>query len=247
MMLLTLAVLGIFAFNNQLEEVDEGHPQPVIVELFTSQGCSSCPSADIALQEIMDEAERKNQPIYGLSFHVSYWNYLGWKDPYSKKDFTARQYQYAEKRHSQVYTPQTWINGSREFVGSRKRDIAETIQTQSKKPKSHRIEINDFTTTGNNLQFAYEVDGEMQGIQLNLALVQKEGTNYIKRGENRGRTLSHGNIVREFVTTTNPKGKIQFEIPDDLDINEAILIAYTQKQSTFEVTGAARSNILQAR
>src|SRR5438445_2521237 len=92
---------------------------PVVIELFTSQGCSSCPVADKNLAEIIEKAETNGQQVYGLSFHVDYWNDIGWKDPYSKAEFTERQKKYASIRSFEnIYTPQMIVNGETEFVGS---------------------------------------------------------------------------------------------------------------------------------
>ncbi|UXE65183.1 MAG: DUF1223 domain-containing protein [Chryseotalea sp. WA131a] len=76
---------------------------PVIIELFTSQGCSSCPAADKNLTEILQKAAKEGQPVYGLSFHVDYWNYIGWKDTYSSKAFTEQQRKYSEQLGFVVY------------------------------------------------------------------------------------------------------------------------------------------------
>src|SRR5437899_2881738 len=101
---------------------------PVVVELFTSQGCSSCPAADKNLAEIIEKAEANGQQVIGLSFHVDYWNYIGWKDPYSKAEFTERQRKYALRMNSEnIYTPQMIVNGESEFVGSDKNTSTKEI------------------------------------------------------------------------------------------------------------------------
>ena len=89
-----------------------------VVELFTSQGCSSCPPADTALQQVERVAKERNLRVYCLSFHVDYWNRLGWNDPYSHADYSARQATYAAKKtDNNLYTPQMIVNGTDEFVG----------------------------------------------------------------------------------------------------------------------------------
>src|SRR5258706_7835451 len=116
-LVLTMTSLAMFSQQN-----------PVVIELFTSQGCSSCPAADKNLAEIIEDAEKNGQPVYGLSFHVDYWNYIGWKDPYSNPGYTARQHQYAQKLNSEsVYTPQMIVNGEIEFVGSNKKASSEAV------------------------------------------------------------------------------------------------------------------------
>src|SRR5579872_5297720 len=113
MILLLFVIISSAAFSQN---------NPVVIELFTSQGCSSCPAADKNLAELIEEAEKKGLPVYGLSFHVDYWNYIGWKDPYSRSEYTARQREYSSFLNSEtVYTPQMIVNGEVEFVGSDKK------------------------------------------------------------------------------------------------------------------------------
>ena len=109
-----------------------------VVELFTSQGCSSCPAADKILAEY---AERKD--VLALSFHVDYWNYLGWKDTFSRAEFTERQRRYAAsfRRHG-VYTPQAVVNGRTHAVGSRKKDIEALINEYVRNGKSLTVAVN---------------------------------------------------------------------------------------------------------
>src|SRR5450755_3698233 len=100
-----------------------GHKNVAVLELFTSQGCSSCPPADRLLGTY---TLREN--VIVLSFHVDYWNNLGWKDPFSSKAFTERQYNYASAIHAEVYTPQLVINGQSEMVGSNESKISAVIK-----------------------------------------------------------------------------------------------------------------------
>src|SRR5258706_3032673 len=117
---------------------------PVVMDLVTSQGCSSCPAADKNLAEINEDAEKNGQPVYGLSFHVDYWNYIGWKDPYSKPEYTARQHQYAQKLNSEsVYTPQMIVNGEIEFVGSNKKASSEAVAQALTKEMPYHISLNN--------------------------------------------------------------------------------------------------------
>ena len=103
-----------------------------LVELFTSQGCSSCPAADKYLSELIEKAKKEGKTIFALSFHVDYWNYIGWRDPYSSKEFTDRQKTYFENtKTTSIYTPQVLVNGSEEFVGSNKKGIEGAVDRKS--------------------------------------------------------------------------------------------------------------------
>ena len=113
-----LLAFSILAFQH-IDQVEQSNEKQIqngvnVVELFTSQGCSSCPPADALLAQIKDDTN-----VIALSYHVDYWNYLGWKDPYSNKAYSAYQRSYAKELNSGVYTPQMVVNGSKEFVGSK--------------------------------------------------------------------------------------------------------------------------------
>ena len=123
-----LIVISSF-FNN----VDDATKPIVVVELFTSEGCSSCPPADKLLSRIVDDAN-DHVEVLALSFHVDYWDYIGWKDPYAKSTFTQRQRAYARKFYSsQIYTPQMVVNGKHEFVGSDQRKWNSVFSSISKR------------------------------------------------------------------------------------------------------------------
>ena len=120
-----MAILQILSLlGGLMVDTLENEKPFVVVELFTSEGCSSCPPADELLSEIVD-GRYENTDVIGLSFHVDYWDYIGWKDPYASRDFTNRQRIYAEKlRSHQLYTPQMVVNGKHEFVGSNRQQNA---------------------------------------------------------------------------------------------------------------------------
>lgn len=159
---------------------------PIVVELFTSQGCSSCPPADAFLTDLA----RKRADVLPLAFHVTYWDYLGWKDPYSLDAATARQREYA--RHlgeNGIYTPQMVVDGTTGFVGSSRSSGLSAIAAASPKPVSVSV-----TRDG---QFLLIAVGPGIG-QARVLLVGFDPTHEtpIGRGENRGRTLTETNIVR---------------------------------------------------
>lgn len=184
-----LAVCLIFCFGNA-----EAQDDFVLIELFTSQGCSSCPAADKNLSEILNSGI--DNQVIGLSFHVDYWNYIGWKDPYSNKLFSERQRNYAEALNATVYTPQMIVNGREVFVGS---DKQKTLLAISQKQKSeYRIIVKDMVVNKDHVTFNYTLDGEPENQAMCIALVERNIENYVPKGENSGRTLHHDNVVRAF-------------------------------------------------
>ena len=110
-------ILLMTAFNIAFAQADSSKPFAV-VELFSSEGCSSCPPADALLRQITSYARDNHQRIYTLSFQVDYWNNLGWTDPFSSPQFSERQRQYAGVLSGGVYTPEMIVNGQEAFVGS---------------------------------------------------------------------------------------------------------------------------------
>lgn len=213
-----------------------------VVELFTSQGCSSCPPADTVLQQVKSVAEKGNYPVYVLSFHVDYWNRLGWTDPYSSEEFTQRQRAYASASGSnRVYTPQMVVNGTREFVGSKK-DMANTaIVASLKQPSSVDVKLKNVKSpTGNTLVIDYEVRGAKPGQMINVALVESPQANKVPRGENGGRTLRHVNVVRSFKTVAlkQTSGKVELELPADVNAKNVKVIGYVQNARDRKIVGA---------
>jgi hypothetical protein len=171
---------------------------PVLVELFTSEGCSSCPPADALLSRL-----GRTQPVHGaeiiaLEEHVDYWDRLGWKDPFSSEEATARQNDYGSAfGGEQIYTPQMIVDGRTEFVGSSDSDAFRAIRSASQSPKpTVRLDWGD----GDNLKINVSpLTGAMHGDDLQLFLVIAENMLHtdVKRGENAGRALEHNGVVRQ--------------------------------------------------
>ena len=208
-----------------------------VVELFTSQGCSSCPSADRVLSKIVNNAG--DRPIYALSFHVDYWDYLGWKDPYSTRVFTNRQRSYAAAlRSTSIYTPQMIVNGEEELVGSNEAKANELIDAAIHDNRGHQLKF-VFQQKGSALFIDYRLSGETTDKVINIALVERNITTSVTRGENRNRTLTHDNVVRSFLQVpAGISGEVKLPVPDDLVSENASVIIYVQDNSTYEITGA---------
>ncbi len=159
----------------------------VVVELFTSQGCSSCPPADRLLGELADKPG-----ILALSYHVDYWDYLGWKDPYSAAFATERQRAYARTmRLRTVYTPQTVIDGRLETVGSRRSQVLSLIAESLREGPAEAVLLDVANDVGG---FSVGVEGGV-GAEVTLVEYLPLAETKIPRGENRGRTLTEHNVV----------------------------------------------------
>lgn len=211
-----------------------------VVELFTSEGCSSCPAADAAVAELLSQ---KNKDVYILSFHVDYWNRLGWTDAFSQPAFSARQGTYAEHFSlNGVYTPQVVVNGLTEFVGSDENKLHAAVENNLHKEAVSDLNINA-NRMNNTLTVNYTIS-EPHAVFLHIALVQPEATTVVKKGENGGRTLHHVNIVRALQTAdVSGKGYLTVEIPAALAGTPLQLIAYTQSKENFSILGAIQKEL----
>ena len=216
-----------------------------VIELFTSQGCSSCPSADELLKKIARIAREKDLPVYVLSFHVDYWNRLGWTDPYSDASYSQRQRDYALASESRrVYTPQMIVGGTQDFVGSdESKAVAAITDMLSRKAQSKvhvRVEASD---RQEQIAVSYSVEGSNRGDVLHLALVNSPAANSVPTGENAGRRLSHVNVVRSIKTAKLDRstGRVLLEVPADVDLNAASILAFVQNSQSRRITGASSS------
>jgi hypothetical protein len=208
-----------------------------VLELFTSEGCSSCPPADRLLPQLAD----LDASVIPLSFHVDYWNHLGWKDPFSKAEFSERQRAYGERFHLEsIYTPQLIINGEYELVGSSRSTAEADIKKVLSEKPGVEIKIDEVTRHENELSVSCHLSGNWKNTNLAAAVVQKHAEVQVKGGENSGKKLSHLNIVRAFVEKpSESKMNFQVEIPTDLKDDNLQLILYVQQQGDLKVAGAA--------
>src|ERR1700678_3836485 len=157
---------------------------PVLVELFTSEGCSDCPPADHMLEQL-------DPRVVVLSEHVDYWNHLGWKDPYSSHENSVRQEEYNHRFQTDgPYTPQMVVDGAAQFVGSdAKRAVAEITKATERPKALVRVERS-------SAGIQVDVDGSPEAAGVFLALAQESGTSKVATGENKGRQLHHVAMLR---------------------------------------------------
>lgn len=222
-----------------------GYAPVAVLELFTSQGCSSCPSADRLLTETLSEAAKTNKNIIGLSFHVDYWDRLGWKDPFSSHAYTQRQYQYSTHfAQNGVYTPQEVLNGRQEFVGSNRSKQVSALKEALSQPATVGVLVTAGAPKNNKLTISYQLYGDLTDAVLNVALVSKTTETTVQRGENAGRKLAHDNVVRAFQTIpAATRGTLSVLMPTDYNPGNGAIVAYVQARQTLAVRGAALVNL----
>lgn len=219
------------------EQMIAGSYAPVaVLELFTSEGCSSCPPAD----DLLPQLARLDSNIIPLSFHVDYWNRLGWTDPFSSSEYSERQREYAKHLNLEsVYTPQLIVNGEYELVGSSRNAAEATIKKVLKEKAAISLAISDVKLSKNKLNFSVTVTGETKGMNLLAALVQKNAVTTVKAGENSGARLTHTNVVRSFgMEPAAAKKEMELEFPENIGSGNWQLIVYTSRKSDLKITGA---------
>ena len=211
----------------------------VVMELFTSQGCSSCPSADDLLGKY---ALMNNEKIIPVAFHVDYWNHLGWKDSFSTPAYTQRQRLYAEKfLSSSVYTPQLVINGYKEMVGSDKVKIESTVNAELKKEAAVSITIKKTGIDNGLVKIDYTVSGASDKTDIVMLLVQDKAITKIRAGENDGLSLNNYNVVRDFVTAKmDAAGEAVLHLPKYTDGKGYSIVLFAQDKNTGQITGAVK-------
>ncbi|MBM0279478.1 DUF1223 domain-containing protein [Micromonospora tarensis] len=213
-----------------------------VVELFTSQGCNSCPPAEELLTEIERDARQRGQAVFGLGFHVDYWDDLGWPDQFADAAYTARQEAYARALGTRgLYTPQMVVNGSVEFVGSDRRRAAGAIASALASPPATSLALSVAERGGQRVVLDYRVERPPERTVLNVALVQRGLESEIARGENAGRTLRQDNVVRAFVSVglDAEQGRVELATPSDLDPGGAAVVGYVQEDGHRSVVGAS--------
>jgi hypothetical protein len=208
---------------------------PVLVELFTSEGCSSCPPADELLAKLNTVQPIPGVDIIVLSEHVDYWNQLGWKDPYSAALFSDRQRRYATVlRSDDVYTPEAVIDGRTGVVGSNGGQVLSAIREAAKETKTALTLAAQ--RDGNQVNVKVEQAGQAD---LWVALVEASATSRVMHGENGGRTLQHVGVVRAMQHLKDGTGRIT--IDPAWGAKGLRVVAFAQDKRSLRVIGAAQA------
>ncbi|HKR64908.1 MAG TPA: DUF1223 domain-containing protein [Thermoanaerobaculia bacterium] len=207
----------------------------VVVELFTSQGCSSCPPADRLLSRLAHE------DVIPLAYHVDYWNHLGWSDPFSSPRWSERQRAYAQAlRTPQVYTPQAIVNGQTQLVGSAERAIRDEIARQRALPERGVVSIERISRVGNELHVDLRARG---AANLVVTLFENGITTKVSAGENANRALTDDAIVRWQLTQSATTTSIKIPLHPSWRADHLGVVAYLQDPRTLAIFGAASRRV----
>jgi hypothetical protein len=170
-------------------------PADVLIELFTSEGCESCPPADEVLIELVRKQPVPGVRVIALSEHVDYWDQGGWKDPFSSAAFTRRQNDYAGALNADVYTPQLVIDGRTAVIGSNRGAVVAAIRSAAAKPKAV-LTLTWVAGSGRDLQVTVPAAPMLADCRVFIAITEDRLSNQVKRGENAGRELRHDAVTR---------------------------------------------------
>jgi hypothetical protein len=218
---------------------------PVVLELFTSEGCSSCPPADNVLSRLEKEQPVDGVEIIALGEHVDYWDHLGWKDRYSSPLFTARQQDYGRTfRLESVYTPQLVVNGEKEVLGSDFNAATQAIRSVARAPRASV----SMKFSGSDL--AFEVRGlppNVHNADMYLAVTESSVESAVAQGENAGRRLRHAPVVRSLTSLgkldTRKDGAYtataRLMLHQDWNRANLRLVLFVEDHATHKVIGAS--------
>ncbi|SHF08276.1 DUF1223 domain-containing protein [Chryseobacterium sp. OV279] len=214
-----------------------------VLELFTSEGCSSCPPADDLMGQI--QKEYKDQPVYILSYHVDYWNRLGWKDRFSSAENSQRQQAYSRLLKSQTYTPQLVVNGNTEFVGSDSNAVENAIQKVIMSSKNVSINLSA-AVSQKAITISFKTTQTDSQDKLLINLVEKKSSTQVNGGENEGHRLQHWQIVHEQEKVSLKdyhEGTVNFKLPDNFSSDNWEVIGFIQNPKTGTISGVSRAII----
>jgi len=261
LIVLSITVVGTILVTSTEEKrkapvADESARTPVIVELFTSEGCSSCPPADAVLAQLEKMQPVKGVDVIVLSQHVDYWNRLGWADPFSSPEFSERQGEYARAFGKDgVYTPQMIIDGQTEFPGGNRNRATEAIAKAAQTPKAsvqltipaqgqEEKKLGQMRLKVNVSRLPAVSGGEAEVL---LAITENNLTTDVSRGENAGRRLSHVGVVRSLKVIGNidRQGNGAFAADTLVELGKGVrrdnarAVVFVQERASRRVLGAA--------
>jgi hypothetical protein len=232
---------------------DDTPRNPVLIELFTSEGCSSCPPADALLERLDQSQSVSGAELIVLSEHVDYWDGIGWKDPYSSHEYSERQSAYAAQFGlGSIYTPQMVVDGHFEFVGSDERRASQAIKEAAKASKV-RVSISSGSSDGKTITVRVEAgplpsSTNTQSAGVFLAIADNSDESQVSGGENAGRKLQHVAVLRKLTRIGSIDASSEFSRNINLDLRSKNhgnwrIVAIVQESEAGRVLGAGLTRL----
>jgi hypothetical protein len=232
--ILCLAALIPFAANAGTCEMQSGATRTHLVELYTSEGCNSCPPAEQWMSSIRDK-----EGLVGLEFHVDYWDSPAWHDPYAKQAWARRQEAKAQRAKAHVYTPQIWLDGKlwKSWPKGDPPGAAQAASAQA--PLTLRVSAQ--TGDGVKVRLQAVTTESLERKRFYVALTENRLVQEIRGGENKGRHLEHDQVVRDFIGPLRlPEAQAELKIPADMALPNAAVVAFVQDEDGGEMEQVLR-------
>lgn len=257
---LAFAIHAGLGFTGDRPEAAAPEPgrTPVVVELFTSEGCSSCPPADTLLLQLEEQQPVQGAEVIALEEHVDYWNQQGWLDPFSSSDWTARQQDYASTfKGDAVFTPQIVIDGRKPLIAGRVREVVGEIGAAAQNPKTPVTITAQRPAEELRRQFTIDVGNLAGGTggdasEVWLAITEKALHSEVSRGENAGKDVRHASVVRWMhrIGVADPKkspssftGDTTVKFKSNWKLDNLRVIAFVQEKRSRHILGAVSQKI----
>jgi hypothetical protein len=249
---LLLALVIFWPVERLTASTDSKNGKPVIVELFTSEGCSSCPPADALLLNLEKAQSVQGASVIAIEEHVDYWNHDGWIDPYSSSDWTQRQVDYVTRfKDKEPYTPQMVVDGEVEMTGGQPQKAEQAIQQAAAQPKTE-VTLTAANFTPDETQFNVRV-GKLRGnsdhdtAEVWMAVTESGLASSVGAGENAGKQLHHASVLRSLrkIGVANPKNDSAFEASQKVKFKSAWnrqnlqVAVFIQEKKSMHILGAA--------
>jgi hypothetical protein len=258
---LSTCILTAFAVLHSPTQTSHAAPAvtrtPVVVELFTSEGCSSCPPADALLAGLELQQPIENVDVIALEEHVDYWNELGWVDPFSSHDWTARQYAYSGVLgNGNPYTPQMVVDGRTEFVGGQVRKARQVISESARTEKAQVTVVPGSTGKPGTETLSVKIGKlpvakQNDKVEVWLAITETGLHSDVKRGENSGQDLHHAAVVRSIRKIGEAKGGEEVSFAGDVNVvlqsgwkrENLKAVVFVQEKKGLQILGAAEAPV----
>ncbi|CAN5427970.1 thioredoxin family protein [soil metagenome] len=219
-------------------------PKPfAVVELFTSEGCNTCPPAEKLFSEMKADAEKNHKNIFFLEYHVDYWNKLGWKDPYSSFPNTLRQKNYVSVLNEEsLYTPMMIVNGSTSFTGSDAEKAKSATATALVAAESLQLKVKIDSIANDTLFVSYHTSKADKNYFVRFAVTENNLISTITKGENSGKTLTHDNVVRIFFSGEVKGLAAQLKVPlkKFTPNKNCELVSFIQQKQTMKILAVTK-------
>ncbi|HKF23460.1 MAG TPA: DUF1223 domain-containing protein [Candidatus Angelobacter sp.] len=236
----------LLATQNKPQASEPSARKAVVVELFTSEGCSDCPPADALLARLRRGPAPDGAEVITLGLHVDYWNSQGWKDRFSSSDYSERQQRYASKlRLGGPYTPQMVVDGVSQFVGNDPRAADQAIRDAARRPQSATVQIAD---DGSKLDVTVKAPQQTSG-DVMLAITEDNLMTKVTAGENNKRELHHAAVVRDLrslgrLHDGNFEAAFPLKLNKDWKRDDLRIVVFVQEPHTGPILGAASLQLM---